>query len=413
MIFANKAQNFMNFNKVTKLTANKNYTNSVFVTLGTIANSFLGLLFYLLAARFLGSAHFGELSFYLSIAVLVAEISDFGFSNALIKFAQATDFHAIFNVVFLQRILLLLVFVALAQVLRPFGQSFLLTALVASSLLFFSLLTSTLLGLQKYFLFVALNLISNLVRLALVAYLLTMSLTNESLWLLIFSLANFLGFLIGLGLIINHINIKPDVNSLKPTLMKILNFSGFLGGSFSLASLASKVDIPLVFLLSSSSNAGIYSAAQKLTMVVPQIQTSLDSVFAPKFSSGTDFKKDYKDYLKLSVFIFIVIALFLPLSPLVIPLLFSSQYVRSVPVFIIMALGMGAILISGAPNGALIYRLGKTKLKFYLSLALTATTLCLYIILIPRFGAMGAALSSLSANLITAILFFYYFQKHS
>src|SRR3989344_533456 len=56
---------------------------------GTVLNGFLGALFYIVLARYLGPANFGLITIALTTLVLIADIADIGTNTGLVRFVSA------------------------------------------------------------------------------------------------------------------------------------------------------------------------------------------------------------------------------------------------------------------------------------------------------------------------------------
>src|SRR3989344_4688058 len=56
---------------------------------GTVLNGFLGALFYIILARYLGPSDFGLITIALTTLVLIADIADIGTNTGLIRFVSS------------------------------------------------------------------------------------------------------------------------------------------------------------------------------------------------------------------------------------------------------------------------------------------------------------------------------------
>lgn len=351
------------------------YKQSILMVAGTVLNSLLGLAFYVLAARSISVSEFGQFMFVLACGLIVAEIGDFGFTNALIKFGQKDNFPKVFTAVFIQRVIL-------TAIILPFGIFWPGQAAVALSLLFFSLGYQSLIARQKYSLYILDNIFGNILRLGLLFMV-------GPVWA--FILANISAFIIALV----FLQIKLNFLEVKKQFMEIAGFSGWLGGSYSLASLASKIDVPILYAFAGPVAVGIYSSAQKLASVVPQVAGAVESVFAPKLAKG---ESVFKDYFLIALFVGfgLVVASFL--SPwLILP--FGAKYAQSATVLSIFLLGFIPFCLSGPFAATILYKFTKSRWHFFVNLGTLAVSVTLYFIFIPEFAGAGAALAILGSNL--------------
>lgn len=349
---------------------------------GTVLNSLLGLAFYVLAARSVSVSEFGQFMFVLACGLIVAEIGDFGFTNALIKFGQKENFPKVFTAVFGQRIILTVMILPFV-IIWP-GQ-----AAIALSLLFFSLGYQSLIARQKYSLYIFDNIVGNILRLGLLL------LVGP---VLAFIFANFLAFI--LALIFLKINL--NFSNFKKQFTEIAKFSGWLGGSFSLASLASKIDVPVLYAFTGPVAVGIYSSAQKLASIVPQVAGAVESVFAPKLAKG---QSVFKDYFLIALFVGFGLMIASFLSPwLILP--FGPKYAQSAPVLAIFLLGFIPFFLSGPFAASILYKFAKSRWHFFVNFGGLITSVALYFLLIPVFKEYGAAITIVCTNSVTFLLYF-------
>ena len=173
-----------------------------------------------------------------------------------------------------------------------------------------------------------------------------------------------------------------------------------------------KTDVPLVFALSGGQAAGIYSSAQKLVSLFPQIAASLEGVFSPKFASNpTNHRQLFTQYLVLVSLICLGLLLLIPLAPILVPLLFGEKYLPAVGVFRLLLISLIPFFFSGPLASSILYRFGRSNYHFLVSIISLFISLGLYFLLVPAFGETGAAVTAILTN--TAALIFYrlVFQK--
>lgn len=123
-----------------------------------------------------------------------------------------------------------------------------------------------------------------------------------------------------------------------------------------------------------------------------------------------------RTYAVLTKWIFIAafpVFLILFLFPeAVLNILFGPRYVPASTALQILAFGVFIGTITG-PNGATLVTIGKTKLILMDSLASTITNIFLNVLLIPKFGIVGAAYASaVSVILMTLLVSLQIYQAH-
>lgn len=384
--------------------SNRTIFQSVFVSLGTVTNSILGLLFYVLIARSLSVSGFGNFSFILGFGLIAAEIGDLGLGTAIVKFGTGKHFASIFTLALMERLA-----VGLILLLVP---NFYFSAITGLSLLFVSLVTQSFLARQEYGNYVLTNIFGNIVRLGLVFYLVNRAFLGVETGLHAFVLANFMAFFLGTILIVLKDKKLPlNFSHLAKNFFEVFNYSRWVALSFSLASLGAKLDIPIIFLLSGPTATGIYASAQKLVSAFLQINAAIDGVFAPKFSTTNETKKVVKQYLFLTTIIALGLLIFLPVSPIIINFIFGSKYIFAIQIFQIMTLGIIFIFFSAPFAGAILYRFGKSNYHFLVSAIQLLLSLFFYFLLVPPLGAVGAAMGFALTNLLAFGGYFYFYRQ--
>mgnify|MGYP001567315805 FL=1 len=361
---------------------------SVLVSAGTVFNSLLGLLFYILVAKNLGVEKFGHFSYLLGLGLLAAELGDLGINSAIVKFGSGDKFSAIFSFAIVQRAIIFVPIIIIFLYLGLFP-----SAAVAIGLLLAYLTTQGLLARQKFSLQVFANISGNLLRLLLIIATPLSAIT-------VFFLGTIGTFIIGMLTLFKEFK-GFDLN--KKFAKEILRFSLPAAGSFSLSSIASKIDVPILYSLAGPVAVGLYSSAQKLASVIPQIASALDGVFAPKFSQKSP--TALRQYLILAGLISLGILIFIPFSGTLITFVFGNKYLGSETVFQILLLSFIPFFLSGPFLGKILYGLGKTKHLLLVSTVNLIISITGLIILIGIFQANGAALTFVITNTVALVFY--------
>lgn len=386
----------------------KNFVQSAGLSLGTVANAGLGLLFYLLVARALGPGGFGRFSFLLGLGMMASELADWGFDSAIVRFGAQDNLERILGVGLVQRALVFSIILIVAAIFSASGtENYFLSVLVALTLSLLALVTQSFLARQKYLFYVITNIFGNAVRLAVTAFLIAGGLLTAELGLELFAGANFLALLAGsILLVAANKGFFISFTDFPGTLRKILNYSRWLGGSFAVASITAKIDVPILYALSGGPVAGIYSSAQKLASAFPQVGAAIEGVFAPKFSSDSGNAKNFRDYLVLAGLAALGLLMLVPFSGLVIPFVFGAKYLPAIPVFKIFLVGLSFFFLAGPFTAQVLYRFGKSNVHFIASACQLVLALALYLLLIPGFGASGAAVVYAAVQLFGLLFYF-------
>lgn len=392
--------------------ATSTFRQSSITFLGTFVNAVLGAVFYILCARFLGPASFGLMSVAIVTMTLVADIGGLGTDTGLVRFVSKhvkTDLSKAYRFLKLGLEVKLVVSVAvlvLGFLLAPFiaGSLFakpeLTTPLRISFIgvggaLLFSFMTHALQSFQKFWAWGGIQVVTNLVRLVVVIILLWLAKLNLENTLLSYITMPFLGFFIGLTIISpNFLKVKDELS----VSSDFFHYNKWVAAFTLVAAFSARLDTFMSARLLPIAQVGLYSAANQLVQIVPQIVTALGTVISPKMASMGGIK-DFVSYLKKTQIMVCLLALvgliFVPVVLFLIPILYGSAYLETGTIFIILLFAMLIFLISVPIHMSVFYYFSYPKLFFWLSLGHLAIVGLLGWRLISIYGAVGAALAVL------------------
>lgn len=179
-----------------------------------------------------------------------------------------------------------------------------------------------------------------------------------------------------------------------------------------------QLDIVLVRYLNGSEETGYYSVAYNFLLVVLLLPMMIYRKYlSPKmhrwaFSDRDLFHKTYSQGCVLMLFmgIFGMLGIWL-VSPNVVPFVFGADYERSVEVLGLLALSLPALFLIKNLDAVLSTQsYVRTKVKL---MALTVLlNIALNFILVPEFGAMGAAAGTVFCNFLVCFLYLFYAEKY-
>lgn len=170
------------------------------------------------------------------------------------------------------------------------------------------------------------------------------------------------------------------------------------------------LDTSMLGFLASDYEVGLYTAATKINRIVLNLVVSVGTVLLPRLSFyyGTGENEKFKDLAYKSVDLLMTIAF--PAAVGLSVLSYEVLYVISGPNYIPAVPAMRAInpiiVIVGMSNfiGVQIFMpLRKEKWTLYSDISGACTNLVLNSILIPKYGALGAAIASVSAESIVTL----------
>lgn len=407
----------------------KTITQSAITFSGTILNSILGLLFYIVLARNLGPDAFGIFSLTTALLIAIADIANVGIDTGLIKFIPKSvassdkDYLKILKLGLEIKILIwlailfagwfLVSYISEGIFLKPQLTYPLKLALIGvGGMMLFSYVLHAIQAFQKYLNWSILNVSMNGLRLVLIFVLLGLNAFSLYNSLTIFVVTPFVGFLIGL-LVLPRFFTTSGEWSLKE---RFFRYNKWIALITLTSAISSRLDTFLTARFLSTTELGVYSAATQLTTVMPQLTFALASVAAPKLASFDSSKAAF-DYLKklqmLTLGLGILGIALLPVVIMLIPLIFGSSYQGSIEPFLILFFAQLLFFIAIPSQQAIFYFFGKPFFLSIVNLINLPLMFGLGLILIPAFGVNGAAsvifvgnLFSLAVSLVWVIFQF-------
>lgn len=378
---------------------------------GTILNGVLGLLFYVVLARFLGPSEFGLLTIALTTLVLVADIADIGTNTGLVRFVSSSlavnkekAFRflklslaikliaslAVFIVIFFLSPYLSLNIFHKPQLILPLR----LVGFGIGGALLFTFATSAFQAYQKYFLWSLINIVTNALRLLLIivlGYYLKLNIENS---LFIYIIMPFFGFFLALFILPtrNILRSKDEFNLLK----ELLRYNTPVAVFSIIAAFSTRLDTFLNAALLSVREVGIYGAANQLVQIMPQLVSALGLVSAPKFASFQNSSQMLTYFKKFQLFVSglcILGILSIPLAVYFIPLLFGPAYKEAVIPFIILFLGFLIFLFSIPVHHSVIFYFGRPDVFIWVSIGHLIIISVLGYFMISNFGILGSAIT--------------------
>ncbi len=200
---------------------------------------------------------------------------------------------------------------------------------------------------------------------------------------------------------------------------QIINFSAPLFFESFLNTMIGTIDILMLGYFASSSDVGIYGIALKLGLMVVLPLTAFNMIFAPTISNlhGRNEKETLEKLFKtvtkwiftLSFAVFLAIVLFAK------PILniFGQDFVAGASALLILS--FGRLVDAGVGSaGYIIMMTGRPKINLLNSSLLCVITVIMNLLLIPRYGIIGAAIGtafSITVINIMRLLEVYYFER--
>ena len=176
-----------------------------------------------------------------------------------------------------------------------------------------------------------------------------------------------------------------------------------------------QIDKYLLGLLGTLGGVGVYSVGQRLAQIVFAFMTALENVFKPQvydrmFTRGPEGGADVGRYLTPFAYLSVLAALGLGLfAEEAIVLLTPPPFHGAIPIAGILCLHYGIMFFGKLPQLVYAKKSGLISLVTLVSLAASAA---LNIVFIRQWGAMGAALGTLGAGMLSVALVLGLGQKY-
>lgn len=207
--------------------------------------------------------------------------------------------------------------------------------------------------------------------------------------------------------------VKAKLN-LKKHIKPIFTFFGMSV----ITTIYSILDSTMLGFLSNDTEVGYYSAAIKISKMSLALITNATLVLLPRLSSyvNENRKEDFNNLVKnsLQVITFIAVPMTFGLIAIAQPLivLFSGpSYIPATSTMILITPIVFALSISYFTGTQILPAISKEKVSLYSYIAGALTNFTANFILIPKLGAFGAAISTVAAESIVAIIQFIYLRK--
>ena len=411
--------------KAKRLLFSATIKDSSVVFVGNLISSVLGIIFTVLAARFLGPSNWGLVAGVGSLITILVALGDIGLGSAFFQVASGRwedsaerekikrTYRDLFSLRLLTGIILFLILLAFSGFLSRLifhSDNYLLmvfTALgfIASLLLDFQIFSIE--SKRDWKAAAILISLSNVFRIGFLAALyLAGKLTTESV-LFVFSGSLFLVFLASLF----FVGAKPKLSwSVAKTYKEVFKFSSWMGLNKIVSTASPRLDILLIIQLAGTYEAGIYGAASRLAVGIPMIVGSLATIIASRFALISD-RNELRKYFSKSVGLSLVMSAIVLLGVLVAPLvisLFGDQYEQSGSVLQWLLVVQIPFVLSMPAVNILIYHFKMPKIITILSFLQLPTILLVNLLLIPKISIFAPIVALGIINMTTLVVAYYY-----
>ena len=238
-----------------------------------------------------------------------------------------------------------------------------------------------------------------------------------------FSYFIFLGFLNGIVLLILYLYIRgqQDFKRILNFKLSIADSFGFIRHGFLFTILMaanviySKIDIIMLEKMIGSVEVGYYSGATKFIYPFMFISSAFMTAIFPKLAKHSEEKDKFRNIQITAVYYLGGIGIFLSISlylgaEIIFQLFFSDKYDNSIPIFKILVWFLAIVFLYGPISNSLV---AKNRIKFlaYLNLFMIILNVVLNFILIPDYGAKGAAMTTIVCEILILLGTVFYSKK--
>ena len=176
-----------------------------------------------------------------------------------------------------------------------------------------------------------------------------------------------------------------------------------------------KIDIIMLEKMIGSTEVGYYSGATKFIYPFMFISGAFMTAIFPKLAKHSEEKAKFKVIQNLALYYLGGIGIILSTSlylgaDLIFQLFFVDKYDASIPVFKILVWYLAIVFIYGTISNSLV---AKNRVKFlvYLNLIMIILNVVLNFLLIPDYGAKGAALATIICEILILLSAIIYWKR--
>lgn len=382
--------------------------NIIWTVLSRYGAQGLAVISNIMLARYLGAEGFGEYALASAVLLIGNAFTNFGMDMILIRKLSVTDVpwlltDGLGGQLFLSLVYSGVVFFVGQFISIPFPVKFYTLALFPIS--FYSIFTIAIRARQQMAMYSIAQLLMAVLQFFAVAVLWA---TQGDLDFLIFTL------------LIAHVLIAIWANgyvAIRLEFLSMVRSFALLKESLSMAVIGTfrlvyeKLPLMLLPVISGFAEAGVFSAAARVTEAGKLGHLSAFTAMYPEMTRDDNFGKQHKGLAPLLGVAFLISGLTYAFAGLIIPFLFGAEFISAVPVLRVFVWCIPPyVLVTYASLGLVALGFEKPVLH---SLLIALTVLLLSMIgLTIQFGSVGSALAVLFAELVHAALLWFQWRKY-
>lgn len=400
--------------KINKILRSATVKDTFISFIGLGFTAFVGFVYTVILARTLGPEKFGVFSAVIALIAIVYSLGDFGIASALINFipklkdkrsvliGTSLRFEILVSVVVL---VLFSVFAIFHQNIIPgsFPNQLLLAGILAVNYLFINFVQGIFTAERRFLAYSFTQIIDAGVKISLVGVLLYFSHLSIETALMTNVVSTMLALLITFAK--ELFKIKPIYE--REIFQKLFAFAKWIAVSRLFSVFVSRIDVILLNLLSSNYQAGIFAAANRITLLFSLLVSSLGSVINPRFS-GFDNKQKVITYIKKLLWLVTLITGLMLVSALlakpIINIVFGDKFTAAIPVFQALTVSMIPFIYSLVTVPALIYTYNQPKYVAKITAIQVALMVIIEVVLIPSLGSYAPPIALGITNVFVLLI---------
>ncbi len=414
------------YNKIKSLLETSTVRQSSITTISTFASAALGAVFYLILARLLGTSDYGLFSLSLSILVTSVTIADVGMGQGIIRFIgenrDSDKYLGYANFALKTKLFLALVcWLGLTLFASPIASLISQPSLVDTlpvvgfgtfAFIMASYSFSMLQSLQKFSIWGGLQVGSNLIRLFILWTMSFLVPVDTHLAILVFGFTSLFSFLLSWFWLDKKIWIARSNTT---HALHFWNFNKWTASFSMLSSVVSRLDIFLASRYLDLSTIGSYSLAVTMVSFMPQLSVAIGAVTSAKLANKSD-PRDAKRYLRKStIFLTLVsigVALLMIPTALVVVRFAGTGYSAALPPFFVLLVSQIIFMMGNPLRDYILYFLKTPRVFFWTAIVQGIVVVVSGVLLIPKFGNVGTALSVFASLLaLTGSCLYFFYRK--
>lgn len=387
--------------------------------LGNFANTTLSFIAVLIVSRHLGPASFGVVGVFNSIVVLIIGVTDLGLNTTSIRLISeyreqdpkkgAITMNVIVRLELMVGALILVVGAIFATRIANLvgGQHYLVAVRLgfvagafASVAAFFG---PFFVSYRLYVKNALLNLSSFVARTGLILLLLATSALTLTKIMAVYTIVPLLFLVVGFYFIPRDFLIPTNRPQRSKAYRDVFHYSKWIFLSMVATGVISRLDILFIARYQGSQQTGYYYAAQQLIAIMPLVVAALSTVLLQRISQLKS--SQYRTYLRraFGAIVLLEVALLpvLLLAPFGFHLIFGAAFTQAAAPFRLLFISQLVTLLT-IPLSVWFLRIGQPRKITVATAGQFATSLVLYIILIPRYGLIGASSAVLAGSVVAA-----------